>query len=65
MPYLSLGDEISVTTVIHKGHSDFSGDFVVEDVDIEGTWYRRLVFMNNQRLVQSETRLIRGKYCSF
>ena len=60
MPYLSLGDEVSVCSTVHTGHSEFSGDFTVEDVNIEQEIYRRLVFLNNKHLVQSETRLIKG-----
>lgn len=62
VPYLSLGDDISNRVIKFKGSSEFSGEFVVEDVEIEGETFRRLVFMNNQTLIQSETKLRKGKH---
>jgi len=57
---LSLGDEINIRTERHRGMSSLSGEFVVEDVDVGGDLYRRLIFFSNKNLVQSEARLVRG-----
>jgi len=54
---LSLGDEINIRTERHRGTSSLSGEFVVEDVDVTGSLYRRLIFFSNKNLVQSEARL--------
>lgn len=45
---------------MYEGSSEISGEFVVEDVDVEGATRRRLVFLGNQFLVQSEAKLKRG-----
>lgn len=46
----------------YQGKSDFSGDFIVEDVFTENNdVYRRLIFLNNRNVVQSEAKLINGK----
>lgn len=57
IPFLSLGSDVGRRVKIFEGHSEFSGDFVVEDVDVEGATHRRLVFLDNQFLVQSEAKL--------
>ncbi|XP_069356733.1 eEF1A lysine and N-terminal methyltransferase homolog [Maniola hyperantus] len=57
IPFLSLGSDVGRRVKVHEGSSKVSGDYVVEDVDVEGTTYRRLVFLDNQFLVQSEAKL--------
>jgi len=57
---LSVGDEINIRTERYRGTSSLSGEFVVEDVDVSGELYRRLIFYSNKNLVQSEARLVRG-----
>lgn len=59
-PFLSLGDEINIRTERYRGTSSVSGEFVVEDVDVSGHLYRRLIFFSNKNLVQSEARLVQG-----
>ena len=46
----------------HRGKSDFSGEFVVEDVDVDGETRRKLVFLSNRNVIQSEARMIKGVY---
>ncbi|KAK3088532.1 hypothetical protein FSP39_020234 [Pinctada imbricata] len=59
VPFLSLGDDIGYRKILYQGHSDLSGDYVVEDVEIEeGNFFRRLIFMANRNIIQSEARLI-------
>jgi len=60
-PFLSLGDEINIRTERHRGSSSLSGDFVVEDIDVSGDLHRRLIFLSNKNLVQSEASLVQGK----
>ena len=43
----------------HRGHSELSGDYIVEDAEGEGgQTFRRLIFLSNQNIVQSEVRLV-------
>lgn len=59
-PFLSLGDDIKQRNVQCRGHSDLSGDYVVEDVNVDGRYHRRLVFLANRNVVQSEVALKSG-----
>lgn len=45
---------------MYEGTSKCSGDFVVEDVDAAGDTFRRLIFLDNQFLVQSEAKMKTG-----
>lgn len=59
VPFLSVGGDIGVRAVRHCDSSPLSGDFVVEDVKGDGTCYfRRLIFLQNRNVVQSEARLL-------
>ncbi|CAG9538654.1 unnamed protein product [Cercopithifilaria johnstoni] len=58
--FLSLG-KIDVKETRASGHSDVNGPWAVEDVRIQTSLYRRLVFLSAQNLVQSEAKLIRNK----
>ncbi|XP_053805805.1 eEF1A lysine and N-terminal methyltransferase isoform X2 [Vidua chalybeata] len=59
VPFLSVGGDIGVRAVRHCGSSPLSGEFVVEDVKGDGTCYfRRLIFLQNRNVVQSEARLL-------
>ncbi|XP_038857888.1 eEF1A lysine and N-terminal methyltransferase isoform X1 [Salvelinus namaycush] len=58
VPFLSVGGELGWREVVSHGTSDLSGQYSVEDVRGEdGQLYRRLVFLANDGLVQSESRL--------
>ncbi|KAI8427436.1 hypothetical protein MSG28_001976 [Choristoneura fumiferana] len=48
IPFLSLGSDVGRRVTVHAGSSKVSGDFVVEDVDVEGATHRRL---NKTKLV--------------
>ncbi|XP_014678496.1 PREDICTED: methyltransferase-like protein 13 [Priapulus caudatus] len=58
VPFLSVGADIGRRTTVHQGHSELSGDFVVEDVETDAGLFRRLVFLSNQNVVQSEAKLV-------
>lgn len=60
IPFLSLGSDVGSREIAYKGTSSFSGDFVVEDVQSENKFYRRLIFLNNQSVIQSEA-LLKGE----
>ncbi|NP_001038234.3 eEF1A lysine and N-terminal methyltransferase [Danio rerio] len=58
VPFLSVGGDLGWREVIGRGLSALTGEYSVEDVRGEdGYLYRRLIFMNNSQLVQSESRL--------
>ncbi|KAL7034409.1 hypothetical protein ACKWTF_007952 [Chironomus riparius] len=61
IPFLSLGSDVGSREIVFKGTSSFSGDFVVEDVQSEKMLYRRLIFLSNQSVIQSEALLKVGK----
>ncbi|XP_018422337.1 PREDICTED: methyltransferase-like protein 13 [Nanorana parkeri] len=59
IPFLSAGGDIGTRTVKFRGRSELSGEFVVEDARGDGTsYFRRLIFLSNQNVVQSEARLL-------
>ncbi|XP_025979230.2 eEF1A lysine and N-terminal methyltransferase isoform X2 [Dromaius novaehollandiae] len=59
VPFLSVGGDIGVRTVQHRDISALSGEYVVEDVKGDDKCYfRRLVFLSNRNVVQSEARLL-------
>lgn len=59
VPFLSVGGDIGVRTVQHRDTSPLSGEYVVEDVKGDGACYfRRLIFLRNRNVVQSEARLL-------
>ena len=60
LPFLALGGESDVgqRTERCRGKSVLSGEYVVEDVTVNGEIYRRLIFFNNPKLIQSEARIL-------
>ncbi|XP_076390191.1 eEF1A lysine and N-terminal methyltransferase homolog isoform X2 [Megachile rotundata] len=61
IPFLSLGSDVGVRTTCYEGKSDLSGPFVVEEIERDGCEFRRLVFLNNPYVIQSEARLKQAK----
>lgn len=58
VPFLSIGNNIGSRKICKKGHSEMSGDYVIEEVQGHGeVIYRQLVFLSNHDIVQSEARL--------
>ncbi|XP_041913396.1 eEF1A lysine and N-terminal methyltransferase [Alosa sapidissima] len=58
VPFLSVGGDVGWRKVVGKGLSELTGEYSVEDVRGEdGNLYRRLIFLKNDQLVQSESRL--------
>ena len=61
VPFLSIGEDLGNREVLYEGSSALSGDYVVEDVDGEsGQKFRRLIFLSNKYVIQSEARLVTG-----
>ncbi|XP_039483074.1 eEF1A lysine and N-terminal methyltransferase homolog [Drosophila santomea] len=65
IPYLSLGSDVGKRETLICGFSKISGDFRIEEVEANGKTLRRLIFLSNQFVVQSEalvkTVKIKGK----
>ncbi|XP_053994379.1 eEF1A lysine and N-terminal methyltransferase homolog [Hylaeus volcanicus] len=61
IPFLSLGSDVGVRITCYEGKSDLSGLFVVEEIERDGYEFRRLVFLNNPYVIQSEARLKQAK----
>lgn len=61
IPFLSLGSsDVGVRTICYEGKSDLSGPFVIEEIERDGSEFRRLIFLNNPYVIQSEGRLKQG-----
>ena len=59
---MTIGNDVGTRTIRHAGKSEFSGDFVVEDVLADGDQYsRRLIFLNNPNVIQSEVGISAGE----
>ncbi|XP_066295235.1 eEF1A lysine and N-terminal methyltransferase-like [Branchiostoma lanceolatum] len=59
VPFLSVGADIGTRTVCYEGTSEFSGPYVVEDVEgEEGVIFRNLIFLTNRNAVQSQARMV-------
>ncbi|KAG7203924.1 hypothetical protein KM043_016944 [Ampulex compressa] len=61
IPFLSLGSDVGTRTVCYEGKSNLSGPFVIEEIEKNGSEFRRLVFLNNPYVIQSEARLKQAK----
>lgn len=58
VPFLSIGDDVGHRKVVHRGSSTYTGDYVIEDVEIDrDEMFRHLVFLSNKSVVQSEAKL--------
>ena len=55
--FLSLGDDIGERKTCFESTSEFSGQFIVEDVTVDDQKFRRLVFLDNRNVIQSEAKL--------
>ncbi|XP_062548546.1 eEF1A lysine and N-terminal methyltransferase homolog [Armigeres subalbatus] len=64
IPFLSLGSEVGRRETIFKGRSTLSGNYIVEEIiGNDNKIFRRLIFLNNQFVIQSEAaiKLVKGK----
>ncbi|CAG7827606.1 unnamed protein product [Allacma fusca] len=55
---MTISNDVGTRTIRYNGKSDFSGEFVVEDVICDsGQISRRLIFLNNPNVIQSDVAL--------
>ncbi|XP_029988019.1 eEF1A lysine and N-terminal methyltransferase [Sphaeramia orbicularis] len=65
VPFLSATGDLGWREVVSSGVSELSGEYCVENVRGEdGELYRRLVFLSNTALIQSESRLLSSNTAS-
>ncbi|XP_028398377.1 eEF1A lysine and N-terminal methyltransferase-like [Dendronephthya gigantea] len=58
VPFLSIGDDVGNRKVVYQGSSAYTGDYVIEDVEVDqAEMFRHLVFLSNKNVVQSEAKL--------
>ncbi|KAG1677986.1 Methyltransferase-like protein 13 [Nymphon striatum] len=57
IPFLSISDDIGQRTVCYRGNSISSGEYVIEEVFKNESYFRRLIFLQCQNIIQSEARL--------
>lgn len=63
IPFLSVAADLGSRTEVAKGESKVSGAYIVEDAEGEHKHvYRRLVFLANQNVVQSEAKMKTGEH---
>ncbi|XP_069087543.1 eEF1A lysine and N-terminal methyltransferase isoform X2 [Pleurodeles waltl] len=64
IPFLSASGDLGMRTVHHRGTSPQSGEYVIEDVKGDGpSFFRRLIFLSNRNVVQSEAQLVPESPC--
>ncbi|KAJ8901523.1 hypothetical protein NDN08_007367 [Rhodosorus marinus] len=58
IPIMSLGSSLGSRKEVYRGDLlGGMGEFLVEEVEVDESQYRRLVFLNNPSVIQSEARL--------
>lgn len=63
IPYLSLGSDVGQRETIFKGNSNLSGDYIVEEISgQDNKVFRRLIFLSNQFVIQSEALVKIGEF---
>lgn len=55
--FLSLGPTVGERNVVYEGESEFSGKYVIEDVEADNKRARRLYYLNSQNVIQSEANI--------
>lgn len=62
IPFLSLGSDVGKRETIFQGKSNLSGDYIVEEITgQDNKVFRRLIFLSNQFVIQSEALVKVGK----
>uniref|UniRef100_A0A0B6ZBE2 Methyltransferase domain-containing protein n=1 Tax=Arion vulgaris TaxID=1028688 RepID=A0A0B6ZBE2_9EUPU len=62
IPFLSIGEDIGKRFPVAQGRSDLSGEYLIEDVELNGgQLFRRLVFLASKNVVQSEARMAEAR----
>nr|SVE89152.1 EOG090X02SD [Daphnia sinensis] len=65
IPFLSLGAQVNQRKEIYRAASESTGEYVIEEVEEENDGkpviLRRLIFLSNPNVIQSEARMKNGK----
>lgn len=63
IPFLSLGSDVGKRETIFQGKSNLSGEYIVEEITgQDNKIFRRLIFLSNQFVIQSEALVKVGEY---
>lgn len=70
IPFLSMGAQVNQRKEIHRGTNDSTGEYVIEEVEEDDdngkpVVLRRLIFLSNPNVIQSEARMKNGKTSIF
>lgn len=60
IPYLTVQEGLGARNIVHQGHSAVSGEYFIEEVEDAGDHLRRLVFLSNSNMIQSEVKLVKA-----
>ncbi|OWZ14296.1 Methyltransferase [Phytophthora megakarya] len=58
IPYLTVEEGLGARNIVHQGKSPLSGAFFVEEVQEDNETLRRLVFLSNTNVIQSEVKML-------
>ncbi|KAK1928594.1 Methyltransferase-like protein 13 [Phytophthora citrophthora] len=58
IPYLTVEEGLGARNIVHQGTSPLSGAFFVEEVQEDNETLRRLVFLSNTNVIQSEVKML-------
>ncbi|KAK9510037.1 hypothetical protein O3M35_004910 [Rhynocoris fuscipes] len=61
IPFLSVGSDVGVRKEVYVGNSQFSGQYIVEEIAIDGALVRRLYFLSAKNIIQSEAKIRKVK----
>jgi hypothetical protein len=59
IPFMALNG-LGMRNIVAEGESELSGKYIVLQEEVEGHQMRRLYFLNNPFVIQTEVRLIKG-----
>ncbi|KAI9990172.1 hypothetical protein PInf_020598 [Phytophthora infestans] len=58
IPYLTVEEGLGARNIVHQGTSPLSGAYFVEEVQEDSETFRRLVFLSNTNVIQSEVKML-------
>jgi hypothetical protein len=60
IPFITTQDGAGCRNAVAEGRLSYGDEYIVEEAEIEGRVVRRLVFMTNSSVIQTEVRLIKA-----
>lgn len=62
IPYLTVEEGLGLRNIVHQCTSPLSGAFFVEEIQEDDETLRRLVFLSNTNVIQSEVKMLTRKH---